>query len=247
MTASIAVIDRARHGGLRVNSGTDIAAAATLGHVPIGLGEVALAGCDYPIVLIKDSATGGFRLVALLGFDAGCNLFILGENWLATYLPLNILRLPFCLGAPDGGDMVACIDESSALLNRASGTPLFDADGAETGFLGQRRALLARMRADAEAAAVFVHTIVAAQIVRPMTLSLSFEDRRQQDIEGAYTIDPIALGLLPDDSLLALHRSGHLAAAYALINSLGQVNRLEQLHNARGNSRVVETATHIHL
>ncbi len=215
--------------------------------MPIGLGEVPLASCDYPIVLIKDGATGGFRLVALLGFDAGCNLFVMGENWLATYLPHNVLRLPFCLGTPDSETVVVCIDETSALLNEQRGTALFDADGGETAFLTGRRALLDRMRRDAEAATGFVSAIVAARIVRPMTLTLHFEDQRQQDIEGAYTIDPLALTDLPDDILLDLHRSGYVAPIYALIHSLGQVNRLEQLHNARAESRIMASTTQLHL
>lgn len=247
MDASIAAIDGARHAGLMIDSGIDIDAAAALGHVPIGLGEVPIAGCDYPIVLIKDVASGGFRLVALLGFDAGCNLFVIGGNWLATYLPLNILRLPFCLGAPDGGAVVACVDEASRLLNSTRGAALFDADGTETAFLTGRRALLDRMRADGEAAAAFVRALVTARLVRPMTLSLMFEDRHRQDIEGAYVIDPIALETLPDDVLLAMHRSGHLAAAYALVHSLAQVNRLQQLHNAKGGSLIIESTTHIHI
>ena len=247
MTASIAAISQLRHSRLMVDNGTDIAAAAVLGHVPLGLSEVPLAGCDYPIVLIKDGATGGFRLVALLGFDGGCNLFVMGENWLATYLPHNVLRLPFCLGAPAGGNLVACIDETSALLNAQRGTALFDADGGETAFLTGRRALLGRMQADAEAAAAFVKAIVAARIVRPMTLTLHFGDQRQQDIEGAYTIDPLALEDLPDETLLHLQRSSHLAAVYAIIHSLGQVNRLEQLHNARGESQIVASTVQLHL
>lgn len=247
MIASIAAICRARHGVLKVDSGVDIGAVTALGHVPIGLGEVPLAACDYPIVLIKDSATGGFRLMVLLSLDGDANLFMIGANWVATYLPLNVLRLPFCLGAPDGAGLVACVDEASRLLNSESGAPLFDADGAETTFLVERRALLNRMRADSEAATEFVSTVVAARIVRPLTLALHFEDRRQQDIEGAYTIDPVALETLPDDSLLALHRSGHLSVVYALVQSLAQVNRLEQLHNARGGSRIIECTTQIHL
>lgn len=247
MTASIAAISQPRHGRMMIDGGTDIAVAAGLGHVPIGLGEIPLAGCDYPMVLIKDGATGGFRLVALLGFNAGCNLFVMGENWLATYLPHNILRLPFCLGAPDGENVVACIDETSALLNEQRGTALFDADGGETAFLTGRRALMDRMQKDAEAATGFVSAIVAARIVRPMTLTLHFEDLRQQDIEGTYTIDPLALEDLPEEILLNLHRSGYIGAVYALIHSLGQVNRLEQLHNARGDSRIIASTTQLHL
>jgi SapC len=245
--ATIAAVRRERHGGLTVGLGTDLAAAAGLGHVPLGFSEIPLAICDYPVVLIKDGATGAFRLVALLGFAADRNLFVLGESWAATYLPQNVLRLPFCLGSPNGGEPEVCIDEASSLVGRAPGAALFAADGSETPFLSGRRALLQRMLADAEAAARFVSTIAAERLATPMTITLHFADQHQQDIQGAYTIDPLALETLADAAVLRLHRSGHLAAIHAMMHSLGQLNRLEQLHNARGERMITQSAVQLHL
>ena len=245
--ASIAAVSHARHGGLTIGTGVDLAAAAALGHVPLGLGEIPLAGCDYPLVLIKDGATGAFRLVALLGYAADRNLYVIGENWAATYLPLNVLRLPFCLGTPNGDAVELCIDEASSLLGRAPGAALFEADGTETPFLAGRRALIEQMRADAEATAQFVSAIAAERLITPMTLTLHYADQHQQDIQGAYTIDPLALETLADAAVLRLHRSGHLAAIHAMIHSLGQLNRLDQLHNARGERPIMRSAFQLHL
>lgn len=243
----IAAVRRERHAGMTVGHGTDLAAAAGFGHVPLGLSEIPLAVCDYPLVLIKDGATGQFRLVALLGFAADRNLYVIGQSWAATYLPLNVLRLPFCLGAPDGGQPELCIDEASSLIGRTPGHALFEAAGAETAFLAGRRALLDRMLADAESAARFVSAVAAARLITPMTMTLHFADQHQQDIEGAYTIDPLALESLGADALQTLHRDGHLGAIYALMHSLGQLNRLEQLHNARGERQIARSAVQLHL
>lgn len=247
MTASIAAVSHARHGQITIGTGTDLAAAAGLGHVPLGLGEVPLAACDYPIVLIKDGATGAFRLVALLGFEAARNLFVIGEGWAATYLPLNILRLPFCLGKPGGDAVELCIDEASNLFGRTPGTALFAPDGSETAFLAGRRALLTKMLGEAEAADRFVATIADERLITPMTITLHFADQHQQDITGAYTIDPLALETLADAAVLKLHRGGLLAPIHAMIQSLGQLNRLEQLHNARGESQITRSAVQLHL
>lgn len=245
--ATIAAVSQARHGQITIGQGTDLAAAAGLGHVPLGFGEVPLAVCDYPVVLIKDGATGAFRLVALLGFAADRNLFVLGESWAATYLPRNVLRLPFCLGTPNGDALGLCLDEASSLVGRSPGAALFAPDGSETPFLAGRRALLQQMLADAEAAAAFVGAIAAERLITPMTITLHYADRHQQDIEGAYTIDPLALETLGDAALLRLHRSGHLAAVHAMIHSLGQLNRLEQVHNARGERQITQSAVQLHL
>lgn len=245
--ATLAAVRRERHAALTVGQGTDLAAAAMLGHVPLGFSEIALAVCDYPVVLIKDSATGQFRLVALLGFAADRNLFVIGESWAATYLPLNVLRLPFCLGAPDGGDPELCIDEGSSLIGRSPGTALFDGSGGETPFLAGRRALLQSMLADAGTCAEFVGAVVAARLVTPMTITLHFADQHQQEIQGAYTIDPLALETLDDAALLKLHRAGHLGAIHAVMHSLGQLARLEQLHNAHGERPIARSAVQLHL
>jgi hypothetical protein len=246
-TATLAAVRAERHAGLTVGTGTDLAAAAALGHVPLGFSEIPLAVCDYPIVLIKDGATGQFRLVALLGFAADRNLFVIGESWAATYLPLNALRLPFYLGAPEGGEPELCINETSSLIGRTPGNALYDASGAETAFLAGRRKLLQSMLADAEKTAAFVSAITAARLVTPMTITLHHADQHQQDIEGAYTIDPLALETLDDAALLGLHRNGHLAAVHAVMHSLGQLARLEQLHNAHGERAITRSGVQLHL
>lgn len=245
--ATLAAVRRERHGQVTIGTGTDLGAAAGLGHVPLGFGEIPLAICDYPLVLLKDGATGQFRLVALLGFEANRNLFVLGENWAATYLPLNVLRLPFCLGAPDGGELELCIDEASSLIGHAPGAALFNADGTETAFLAGRRQLLQQMLADAEKTAAFVSAVSAARLITPMTITLHFADQQEQDITGAYTIDPLALETLDGETVLELHRAGHLGAVHAIMHSLGQLNRLEQLHNARGERPILRSTVQLHL
>lgn len=245
--ASLAAVRPERHGSLTIGQGTDLAAASQLGHVPLGFSEIPLAICDYPIVLIKDGTTGAFRLVALLGFAANRNLYVLGDNWAATYLPLNVLRLPFYLGAPDGGEPELCLDEASGLVGRAPGHALFEPGGTESPFLAGRRTLLQTMRADAERTAHFVSAVAAARLITPMTITLHFADQHQQDIEGAYTIDPLALETLDDAALLQLHRAGHLGAVHAVMHSLGQLTRLEQLHNAHGERPITRSAVQLHL
>lgn len=245
--ATLAAVRAERHGGLTVGHGADLTAAAGLGHVPLGFSEIPLALCDYPMVLIKDGATGAFRLVALLGFAPGRNLFVLGDTWAATYLPLNVLRLPFYLGAPDGGEPELCIDEASSLIGAAPGHALFDAGGAETPFLAGRRALLQTMRADAEKTARFISAIAAARLIVPMTLTLHHANQHQQDIEGAYTIDPLALETLDGEMLQMLHREGYLGAVHAVMHSLGQLTRLEQLHNAHGERPITRSTFQLHL
>ncbi|MFX8418129.1 SapC family protein, partial [Acinetobacter baumannii] len=79
------------------------------------------------------------------------------------------------------------------------------------------RALLVRMADDMEAATRFVVTLAAERLVTRITITLHFADQHQQDITGAYTIDPLALDALDDAAVLRLHRSGLLAPIHAMI------------------------------
>ena len=51
----------------------------------------------YPIVFRRD-AGGGFQPLALFGLHEGANLFLQGDRWDATYIPLSVQRQPFLIG-----------------------------------------------------------------------------------------------------------------------------------------------------
>src|SRR5688572_31669785 len=61
----------------------------------------------YPIVFAK-SADGQFQPLALLGFQAGENLFLGPEGWNVAYVPLTIARQPFLIGT--GREMLVHVD-----------------------------------------------------------------------------------------------------------------------------------------
>src|SRR3546814_20872361 len=85
----------------------------------------------YPIVF-RATGDDGFQPIALFGLREGENLFLDGDRWDATCLPLAVERQPFLLGTADDGGLLMPIDLDSprvgpphgqALLRDHGGTP----------------------------------------------------------------------------------------------------------------------------
>lgn len=236
---SVRAIDASRHQEAAVSTTIDAGWAGALRHVHIGVGEIEIAACDYPLAFLKDADTGRFRLAALLGLARPRNLFLLNGQWLATYLPLNLVREPFRLMLGNDNRLVDAIDEAHPRFNRTDGQRLFSAGGSPTAFLDRMRGLMKTIHADMAPTTDFVEMLVAHGLVAPMALELwpgEPDDGPPERVEGLYTIDAEALRTLPDATFLQLRRAGQLAPAYQMLGSLGQLNRLQQLHNAHAMS-----------
>ncbi len=227
---SVTALDRVRHARVCIAPPPDLIYAGQLSHAVIGLTEVALAVADYPLVLLKDGQTGRFHLAALFGLGEGCNLFVLNARWHATYIPLTVLRYPFFLDA--AAPLGLALDESSGLVGD-SGERVFDDQGEPTAYARATSERIGQIARDRTAMAEFVDDIVSRQLVRPLHIALTFEQGGSNQIDGLYGIDNFALETLDGDSLAHLNERGHLAPMHIMIASLSQLNRLEQLHNAR--------------
>jgi len=227
----IAVLDRARHGALRLKPTRELSRQR---YALLGLSELATACSDFPICLAKDAQTGRFNLIALFSLEEPRNLFWLGDQWQATYLLQATTTAPFLLDA--GAELGLAIDEDHPQLGR-EGVPLFEADGRPTQLLTDVRAHLQRVMGDVEAAQAMVDRFVELRLVRPLTLVLRRSNNTEHEIAGLYSLGARALAALSDDMVVNLYRRGYIAAASLMRASLNQMERLRQLHNASSNAQ----------
>lgn len=210
--------------------------ARRLNHAQIGLSETGVAASDYPVLFMKDSNSGRFRLVALFGFRPDANVFVLNDQWQATYLPLKALGAPFHLA---GSENSLCIDEASDLVSTDVGAALFTDDGEATAELSRIRSMFDHLRQDVDAADDLVAEIVTLGLIRPLSITLDFGDDTSELLEGLYSISPSRLAALDDAAVLALHRRGFLERLHIIINSLGQLNRVQQLSHFHYDRKIV--------
>ena len=217
-----------RHADARLLPGTAIADFAQIQHVRLGLHEIGDAAADYPLGFLKDAASGQFRLVALLGLAAGTNSYLHGDFWQAVYLPQEIVAAPFSYAGPDRD---LCINEASARVATDTGDPLFTADGSEAPVLQAIRTTLDQLESGRTAADQLIAAALAAQLIRPVAVTIRFDTGQADVLDGLYTISPVQLRALQPAALTDLHSRDLLAPVYAITQSLGQLNRLRQLHN----------------
>lgn len=217
-----------RHRDVRLIPGIDIAAALHLNHAKIGLGEISAAAADYPLMFLKDADSGQLQLVTLFGLRPNANSYVIEDRWQATYLPLAILAAPFSLAGPE---RTLCINELSSQVTTDTGEALFMEDGSEAPALAKIRSMLDYLDGDLTAANGLVTALLSLDLVRPISITAQFGSGKEELIEGLYTISPPNLRAIAVASLLDLHRRDMLAPVYTIIQSLAQMNRIQQLHN----------------
>lgn len=225
-------VDSARHAGLRIGQGLATRDLAALGHIQIACWEIAAAACDFPLVFLKDAQTGQFRLVALMGFDGRRNLYASERGWHATYLPHAIERQPFAWTPGTDARLELAIDTNHPRVGDPEGALLFDAGGRESAFLTARRQIMTQMIEDARLTDTAIAAWTVLDLIQPFPIVLTYADRREERVEGLYTIGASRLAALADKDVPALYRDGHLAFAYGIVQSTGQFNRLQQMHAA---------------
>lgn len=228
----------ARHARARLRALPDMDHATRQNHVQLGLGEVKDALADYPIFLMKHADTGRFNLCALFGFEAGRSAYVIEGRWQATYLPQNLLRHPFFLDPHGGGVLDMAVEETTDRLHDRDGDPLFNADGTPAARTLAMATTLNALRDDLAAARGFVDTLATNDLLRPVDLVLAYADGRQHRVDGLYSIGADALYDLDDAAVLSLHRSGHLRVIHSVMDSMVQIYRLQQLHNAAADNGI---------
>jgi len=188
-------------------------------------GEFRNVQAHYPIVFHK-GADGSFQPVALLGLREGENLFLHGTGWRAHYVPLAIERQPFLIGRDAAGEPVLHIDLDSPRVGHVAGEALFREHGGTTEFLERMLSVLQALHEGVAATPAFVAALLDNRLLESFVLDVDLGDGSQHRLSGFYTIHEERLRALDGEPLNALHRAGHLEAAYMAIASLSRLRQL---------------------
>jgi hypothetical protein len=222
----IVLLDRNSHRKLRVHS----QAAAHYGDnqrfVAVAVNEFSVLSLHYPILFSKDADTGQFYCGAMLGFDAGENLFLEDYRTLRAYRPLNLQRGPFFTAGTD-----LAIDLDHPRVTPAGDQELFTEVGEPSGYLQSVMSLMRDLRPGLERTRVFVDALMNLKLIEPITINARFDDGVKREFTGLYTISRGQLQNLPDAAVLDLFRRGYLQLMYLMLNSLNHVSTLAQRKN----------------
>lgn len=197
---------------------------------------------EYPIVFAKDSATGAYQAVALLGVQAEENLFLnetasVGSGWVGNYVPAIVARGPFIIGMPDDGDMdsapVVFVDLDSSKVSESEGEALFLPMGGSSPYLDRIVRMLGVIQQGKAIGDLMYAQFDALNLFELVTIDAELSNGEKYRIENYYTINQERLANLNGSELEMLNRSGFLHGAFLVISSLSNVQKLIDIKNLR--------------
>jgi hypothetical protein len=224
--SNVVLLDARSHHDMRVHA----RAAARYGDnqrfVAVVVNEFQALAKYCPILFSKDADTGQFYCGAMLGFDAGENLFLDEHGTLRLYRPLNLQRGPFLTS---GSDLAVDLDHPR--VAPSGDQALFTEAGEPSIYLQSIMGLMRELRPGLERTRIFIDTLMSLKLIEPMTISARFDDGADREFTGLYTIDRDQLKQLADAAVLELFRRGYLQLIYLMLASLDHVSALAQRKN----------------
>ena len=188
---------------------------------------------DYPMFFVKNSETGNFDVVALLGFENGENLFLCNPGWDADFIPLSIQRQPFLIGMQqqevDGVPSqvpVIHIDLDHPSVGTDEGEPLFLAQGGEAPYLERVASVLKAIHEGHEQSEELARSLVGLELIESVKIEVEFIDGSKKSLAGLFKINEERLAGLSGNALEVLNSSGHLQTVYLMLASLSSMSRL---------------------
>jgi hypothetical protein len=207
--------------------------------VPVIGDEISKLALDFPVYLMKNQDTGNYSLNALMGLEPEENLYLQGDRWAASYLPLHMRRQPFLLAASDEAKQTTddneakiAIDMDSKRVNESEGQALFNVTGSKTPYLENIIEVLSMLAVGLEPTAAFISVLVEHDLIESTQLNITFANGEKKSLQGLYIINADKLDNLKGEVLEELHSRGFLQACYMMVASMGQVTKMVNMKNA---------------
>ena len=198
--------------------------------VSLVLHELPKISANYATVFVKRQNSEKFMPMALLGLEEKKNFFVDDKGqWLAgAYVPAAFRRYPFALAQTEPDSMALCIDIHSESLSQEEGVELFDDQGQPTESLEKIKNFLFESYQSELAAENFCDRLVELNIL----VAASFKVQGPAGVkqyDGCFVVDEQKLAALAAEDFLSLRVQGYLAAIYAHLISLQQIDKLSAL------------------
>ncbi len=188
---------------------------------------------EFPILFRKDTNTGEFMSVALLGLQPDENLFLEGDRWDASYLPGIVARGPFLIGfreQVENGEVrrepVVHIDMDSPRISTSEGERVFLEHGGNSPYLQHISTVLDGLNRGIAISKNMFAAFTELDLIESVNVDVKVSESEQYNLRGFYTVSDEKLRKLDAEPLHKLHRAGFLQAAYLLLSSLNNIRRL---------------------
>jgi hypothetical protein len=234
------LLDNVSHKKLRVRTGYRPGCGYDANLARVFPPEFSALQRDYPLFFIKNSATGDFEAIALLGFSEGENLYLGADGWDASYVPLTVQRQPFLIGFQtqqvDGVPTQAPIihiDLDHPSISETEGEPLFLPHGGLSPFLQGIESILGAIHQGHDISRAMSQVLVGLELIESVKVEVQLDDGSFRVLQGLYKIDEDKLRELSAHALEVLHRQGFLRDIFLMLASLQNMPRLIERENRR--------------
>ncbi|WP_057829954.1 SapC family protein [Colwellia sp. TT2012] len=238
--ANFVAIKADKHQNLKVSKKRNLAHVANQHITSITAAEYAQASASFPIVLVKNPDSPRYRSVVMLGLEAGENLYYNDDKWSALSVPQSIGMAPFSLGLdPDKEKtLTACVDVDSEFVGEDKDLALFETEGKESELLTNVQNSLGRLYENEKMTEDFIKELEENDLLQELELKVDLSSGEKKKLTGLFTINEDKVKSLADDKVLDFHKRGLFVPIYAMLGSLGQMNRLVQLRNLTGKNQI---------
>ena len=194
----------------------------------------------YPIFFRQTE--GGFKSVAILGFDRDENLFLDGERWDATYVPAMQRVGPFLVGQPQaapGEDLPAeaeamiLVDPDHPRISTREGEALFLTHGGQGPVLTHVTQVLQQVYGGEQISDAMFAAFYDAGLLAPVEINVAVNEATSYLLKDLFTISREALHGLDGARLALLNQAGFLGLAFSVVSSMSNLAHMIDLKNAR--------------
>ena len=197
---------------------------------------------EYPIFFRRESVTGEYQSVALLGLEKDENLFLNGDRWDAHYIPGVIARGPFLIGFEEqevDGELrkhpVVYVDLDHPRASQTEGTPVFAPQGGNSIYLEQTINVLRGITTGLDDSKAMFAAFTDLALIEPVQVEIKTSPEQAYSLMGLHSINQQRLAALDGDQLEKLNKAGFLQGAYLVLASLGNVRKLIAMKQRRRN------------
>ncbi len=216
------------HAALKVKNNNDFTRFKEQHLIPVVIQDFIPLSSEFPIVFVKNTETGQFTAVAMMGIKPNINLYCQTPIWPAEVVPASFFNYPFSLARQneDEDDCFVCIDTDSVLVNKEQGQALFDDKGEQTDYLKARTDHLLNIAQRHEQTANIMQYFASKKLLTLKALNLNLGGEQKLTLDGLYVIDEKKLDALSSEEFNELRSKGLLPIIYAHLSSMHQITRL---------------------
>lgn len=244
----VEVLDNSIHHNLQVitsysaDLGDNVASSITF------ISEFAEVQKEYPILFRKVSAGGEYQAVVLFGLHEGENLFLVEPDsrwqrhlgWSASYVPVALARGPFSIGlrkqiqqAVETVIPIIHVDMDHPKVTTEGGISVFLGQGGNSEFLSRISDTLNIIRDGMMLNKAMFDAYQRHELLEDVSIDVTLDNGDKFKVSGFQTINADKLLELSGTVLEELSRAGFLQAAYFVVASLSNVQKLVEKKNLR--------------